>query len=90
MISLRTYYFVFGALLVLTLLTTGAAFVNLGAHWNIVVALAIAIVKASLVAAYFMHLRYSSKLTLLVAGAGLIWLVHMMVFTFSDYLTRNW
>ena len=90
MITLRTYYFVFGALLALTLLTTGMAFVDLGAHWNIFVALAIAIVKASLVAAYFMHLRHTSKLTLLVAGAGLIWLVHMLVFTFSDYLTRNW
>ena len=90
MITLRTYYLVFGALLVLTLLTTGAAFINLGAHWNIILALAIAIVKASLVAAYFMHLRYSSKLTLLVAGAGFIWLAHLLVFTFSDYLTRNW
>ena len=59
MITLTTYYIVFGALLALTLLTTGMAFVDLGAHWNIAFALAIAVVKASLVAAYFMHLRHS-------------------------------
>ena len=90
MISVNTYYLVFGALLVLTGLTTGMAFVDLGAHWNIVVALAIAIVKVSLVAAYFMHLRHTSKLIILVAGAGFIWVVHLMVFSFADYLTRGW
>jgi cytochrome c oxidase subunit 4 len=66
------------------------AFVDLGAQWNIVVALAIAIVKASLVAAYFMHLRHSSGLNLLIAGAGFIWVIHLMVFSFADYLTRGW
>ena len=90
MITVKTYFIVFGTLLVLTLLTAGTAFIDLGADWNTITALSIAVVKASLVATYFMHLRYSSRLTLLVAGAGLIWMVHLMVFTFADYLTRAW
>jgi len=90
MIGLKTYYIVFGVLLALTLLTTGAAFVDLGAQWNNLVALFIAIIKAVLVAAYFMHLRHGRRLTLLFAGAGLIWTIHLLVFTFSDYLTRTW
>ena len=89
MITLRTYYLVFGALLALTLLTTSVAFADLGA-WNSIIALTIAVAKALLVATYFMHLRHSQRLTLLVAGAGIIWLALLMVFAFADYLTRVW
>ena len=90
MIALRTYYIVFAVLLGLTLLTTGVAFIDLGAQWNIAVALAIAGAKALLVAIYFMHLRHSPPLIFLVAGAGLVWLTLLMVFVFADYLTRGW
>jgi cytochrome c oxidase subunit 4 len=90
MIALRTYYIVFAVLLGLTLLTTGVAFIDLGAQWNIAVALAIAAAKALLVAIYFMHLRHSPPLIFLVAGAGLVWLTLLMVFVFADYLTRGW
>jgi cytochrome c oxidase subunit 4 len=89
MISLKTYYLVFGALLGLTLLTTSVAFADLGA-WNSVIALTIAVAKALLVAAYFMHLRHSPRLNLLMAGAGIIWLALLMAFVFADYLTRAW
>lgn len=90
MITLKTYYAVFGALLLLTLVTTGAAFVDLGAHWNLIAALTIALGKATLVAIYFMHLRHSHRLTLLVAGAGFFWLALLLAFSFADYLTRGW
>lgn len=90
MITVKTYYLVFAALLALTLVTAGAAFVDLGAQWNNLAALAIATIKAILVATYFMHLRHSPRLTLLFAGAGLIWLAHLLVFSFADYLTRSW
>ena len=89
MITLKTYYLVFGALLALTLLTTSVAFADLGA-WNSIIALTIAVAKALLVATYFMHLRHSQRLTLLVAGAGILWLALLMVFAFADYLTRVW
>ena len=88
--GLRTYYLVFAALLGLTLLTTAVAFIDLGAQWNIAAALAIAAAKALLVAIYFMHLRQSPPVILLVAGAGLVWLTLLMVFVFADYLTRGW
>jgi cytochrome c oxidase subunit 4 len=83
----KTYFLVFGALLVLTLVTTGVAFINLG-PLNTPLALAIAMTKAALVAIYFMHLRHSTFLSRVFAGAGLIWLLHFIIFTLSDYLTR--
>jgi cytochrome c oxidase subunit 4 len=83
----KTYFLVFGALLVLTLITTAVAFVNLGLL-NAPVALAIALIKASLVMTYFMHLRYSTFLARAFAGAGVLWLLHLIVFTLADYLTR--
>ena len=90
MIASKTYCTVFGVLLTLTLLTTGAAFVDLGAQWNNLAALLIATIKALLVASYFMHLRHGPRLTLLFAGAGVIWMAHLLLFSFTDYLTRNW
>ena len=63
--TLKTYFTIFGALMVLTGLTVWASFQHLGI-WNTPVALAIAITKATLVALFFMHLRYSPKLTSLV------------------------
>lgn len=83
----KTYFLVFGALMVLTLVTTAAAFANLG-PLNAPVALAIAMTKASLVMIYFMHLRHSTFLARVFAGAGVLWLLHFIIFTLSDYLTR--
>jgi cytochrome c oxidase subunit 4 len=89
MITLKTYFVVFAALLVLTAVTTAAAFVDLGA-WNVAVAMIIAVVKASLVAAYFMHLRHTSRLTLVFVAASILWLSHLIVASLSDYITRPW
>jgi cytochrome c oxidase subunit 4 len=89
MSSLKIDLVVFFALIVLTLTTTGIAFIDLGAGWNTSAALAIAAGKALLVALYFMHLRASSPLTLLFAGAGIFWLGILLALTASDYLTRS-
>jgi cytochrome c oxidase subunit 4 len=89
MMPVKAYILVFAGLLVLTGITTAAAFVDLGA-WNVAVALAVAVVKALLVALYFMHLRHSNRLTLVFVTAGVLWVGHMLAFTFSDYLTRGW
>jgi cytochrome c oxidase subunit 4 len=86
-ISKRTYFVVFGALILLTLVTAGAAHLDLGVL-NTPVALAIAIAKALLVMIFFMHLRHSDYLTWVFAGAGVLWLFHLMIFMLSDYLTR--
>lgn len=90
MISPRTYLMVFGALLALTALTTAVAFVDLGGIANVTVAITIAIIKTVLVLLFFMHLRYSSYLTVLFAGAGVFWLAILIALTLSDYISRGW
>jgi cytochrome c oxidase subunit IV len=77
------------ALLLPTLATAGAAFIDPGGELNSLVALTIAFVKALLVLLFFMHLRYSSRLTRVFAGAGWFWLLIMVTLTLSDVLTRE-
>jgi cytochrome c oxidase subunit 4 len=88
-VSIKLYATIFGALLLLTIATAGAAFVDLGGELNSIVALTIALVKTLLVLLFFMHVRYSSRLTWVFAGAGLFWLLIMMSLTLSDVLTRE-
>ncbi len=85
----KIYYRVFIGLLLLTLTTTGAAFLDLG-PLNPVVAITIAVCKASLIVLFFMHVRYSVRLTWVFIGAGILWLTILVAFTLSDSLTRNW
>jgi cytochrome c oxidase subunit 4 len=83
------YFAIFGALMVLTIITVAVSQVELG-RLNVVVALAVALCKASLVVLYFMHVRYNGPLIKLTAACGFLWLIFMFVITFSDYLTRGW
>ncbi len=73
----------------LTVLTVVVANFDLG-PFNAIVALTIAVCKATLVVLYFMHVRYSSRLTWVFVSAGLFWLIIMVALTLSDYLTRPW
>lgn len=86
--SIKTYLLIFAALMVLTALTVGVAFVHLGA-FNDVVALTIAAVKAVLVILFFMHVVHSSRMTKLSIVAGLLWLAILIGLTLSDYLSRG-
>jgi cytochrome c oxidase subunit 4 len=90
MVSVNTYLAVFFALLALTIVTTTVAFVDLGGPFNVVAALSIAVAKALLVGLFFMHLRYSTRLTWLFAGAGIFWLGILLALTISDYVSRGW
>ena len=83
------YYLIFAALMAGTAITVAVAFVDLGA-FNTVVALTIAVVKATLVVLFFMHVRYSTKLTWAVVVGSVFWLGILLALTFSDYLTRSW
>ena len=85
----KVYFAIFLALIVLTAVTVTVSFYDLG-RLNAVVAMTIAVFKATLVILYFMHLRYSSKLTQVAVGAGVSWLIMMIALTLSDYLTRKW
>jgi len=87
--SKKAYFAIFGALMLLTLTTVEAARFDMGAL-NVVVALTIAVVKALLVVLYFMHVRYSNRLTWIFVGAGVFWLLILFVLTLADYLSRGW
>jgi cytochrome c oxidase subunit 4 len=95
----RVYVVILLALLAGTALTVAASFVDLGAwrltptltiSWNPVVALAIASTNAVLVVLYFMHVRYSSKLTRLAIVAGIFMFLTLILMTLSDYVSRAW
>ncbi|MEJ7616967.1 MAG: cytochrome C oxidase subunit IV family protein [Pyrinomonadaceae bacterium] len=87
-VSRKIYFNVFGALMVLTVLTVVAANFDFG-RMNDVIAMAIAVTKATLVVLFFMHVRYSSRLTWVVVVSGFFWLAIMFLFTLSDYVTRK-
>src|SRR5579862_2785972 len=87
--SVGTYFAVFLALIVATVVTTAVAFVDLGA-FSVVVALAIAVCKMLLVALFFMHVRHSTRLTQVVLVSGFVWLLIMIMLTLSDMISRNW
>jgi cytochrome c oxidase subunit IV len=87
--STRIYYAVFFALIIGTVLTYLAALVDFG-YFNNVVMLAIAVAKAALVILFFMGVRWSSRLTWVVAASGFVWLLILFGITMSDYLSRGW
>lgn len=83
------YYAVFAALMVGTALTVLVAFYDLGPLNNVLM-LGIAITKATLVILYFMHVRWATRLTWVVAASGFVWLLILFGITMTDYLTRGW
>ena len=87
-VPVRIYLIIFATLLVLTGVTTAVAFVNLG-PLNVVVMLLIAFFKASLVILYFMHVRFTGRLTQVAAVSGFAWLAVLIGLTLSDVLTRT-
>lgn len=86
--SVPSYLAIFGGLLVLTAITVWVAFYDFGVM-NDLVAMAIAVVKATLVILFFMHVKYSTKLTKLTVIAGFVWLFIFFLLLFADYLTRG-
>jgi cytochrome c oxidase subunit 4 len=85
----RTYYLIFAILMACTALTVAIAFVDLG-PLNTVAALVIAVFKAVLVVLFFMHVKYSTRLTWAVVVGSVFWLGILLTLTMSDYLTRGW
>jgi len=87
----RGFYIAIGAtLIVLTMVTAGVAFINLG-PFNPVVALLIATIKATLVVLFFMHVKGASeKLTAAVVVSGFFFLLILLALSLADFLTRSW
>jgi cytochrome c oxidase subunit 4 len=88
-VSWKVYLAVFLALCMLTVITVEVAGHNFG-RLNLVVALGVAIAKATLVVLYFMHARYSPKLTGLVIAASVAFFIILVFLTLSDYVSRPW
>ena len=82
------YVTIFLALMVLTGVTVGAAYVDLG-QFNFLVAMIIAVFKASLVVWYFMHVKYQSSLTKLTVATGIFFLAILLSMTLIDYASKN-
>jgi cytochrome c oxidase subunit 4 len=81
------YFKVTAALMLLLAATVTIAFLNLG-PFNTVAAMLVSVAKASLILAFFMHLRRSHPLLKVFAGAGFFWLGIMLALALSDFLTR--
>lgn len=88
-VSARTYAFTLLTLLGLTLLTSLLALLDLG-QFSFVAGVAIAVIKASLIAAIFMHALYDTKLIRVILAGGVIWFLIMISIILGDYLTRGW
>ncbi len=89
-VSVKIYLTIFLALLVGTALTVWAGLRDFPGSLNVIIALTIAVIKATLVVLYFMHVRYSSRLIWVVFASALFWLGILFALTFSDYWTRGW
>ena len=87
-VARSTYYLIFAALMLGTYLTVQMAYVDLG-PFNPVVALTIAIIKATLVVLFFMHAKYSSRLTKLFVGTAFFFLAILLGLSLTDYLSRG-
>jgi cytochrome c oxidase subunit 4 len=85
----RVYYVIFVVLMLCTYLTWQVAYFDLG-PLNTIAALTIAVFKATLVVLFFMHVKYSSRLTWAVVLGSVFWLGILLTFTMNDYLTRLW
>ena len=86
---LKTYYTVFGALLVLTVVTVGVSYAGLPPTMSIIVAMAVACVKASLVGAWFMHLKYDTKFNVFCFLSSFWFIALFFIFTTIDLGSRD-
>jgi cytochrome c oxidase subunit IV len=99
---IKFYIGVFALLMVMTVLTVYVAQFDLESEFkntpvikhvsgvlNALVALTIAVIKATAVILIFMHVRWSSRLTQVIVVASVFWLLIMLSFTLSDYFTRG-
>ncbi len=89
-VSVKIYITIFLALMAGTALTVWAGLQDFPGPLNVVIALTIAVIKATLVVLYFMHVRYSARLIWVILASALFWMGILFALTFSDYWTRDW
>jgi cytochrome c oxidase subunit 4 len=84
---LKTLLAVWGALLILLLITCGSAYIPLG-PFNPAINLAVSVAKTMLVMLFFMQIRFASRAIKIAAAAGFFWLLLLVSLLLSDVLTR--
>jgi cytochrome c oxidase subunit 4 len=89
-VPVKVYLVIFLSLMAGTALTIWAGLQDFPGPLNVVIALTIAVIKATLVVLYFMHVRYSSRLIWVIFASALFWMGILFALTFSDYWTRHW
>jgi cytochrome c oxidase subunit 4 len=85
----RTYYMIFAILMALLVATVGGSYLPLG-RFHLPFALLIAIAKAVLIVLYFMHVRFSNRLTWVFSSAAFFWLAILLVLGSMDFASRGW
>ena len=88
-LSVKAHVITYAGLLALTLVTTLLGYLDLG-PFSMVLAILIAAVQASLIAAYFMQALYETILVRVVVAGGIVWFLIMMTLILTDYITRGW
>ena len=84
----KTYFMIFGALMVLTIITVGVSYLELATPLAVTVALIVATIKGSLVAMYFMHLLHERKVIYWVLMLTVIFFVFLMFVPLLTNLDR--
>jgi cytochrome c oxidase subunit 4 len=88
-LPVKLYVSIVSCLFILTTVTVLVAFVDLGAL-NTPLAMAIAILKGTLVVLFFMHVRYNTPLMWIFAAAGFFWFLILLALLMQDYMSRGW
>jgi cytochrome c oxidase subunit 4 len=88
-VSPKIYVGVFLALVVFTISTYSIAKLDLG-PFNAMVAIVIAMIKSMLVILFFMHVKYSPKMTKVTIVSGLFFLLILLALSMTDYISRPW
>lgn len=83
------FFNVLVALLILTVITVGASRIDFGSA-NMLIAMAIASIKASLVIAIFMHVKWDTAINRIVFLSSFLFLSLLFIFTLADHATRRW
>jgi cytochrome c oxidase subunit IV len=86
-LPLKIYFGIAATLFILTGVTVGVSYIDLGS-WNIVVAIGVASIKAALVALFFMHLLYDNKLYLAILLAAILFVGVFIIITMFDTIRR--
>lgn len=86
--SQKTLYSVAGALLILTILTVAVYYIHIPSPWNIIVAMGIAIFKATLVALFFMHLYWDEQFNTMLLLSSVVFFILLVGLTLIDTLFR--